>query len=64
MAEAALLHTQTIIQWFTEKGIPVHPNFAQVKGELAAQMSDQSFIRTPGHDPDKSCRRFLPTSGV
>ena len=40
MAESALLQTETIIQWFTEKGIPVHPNYYQVKGELEALMSD------------------------
>jgi len=41
MAEAALLYTETVIRWFTEKGRPIHPNMVQAKEELAAQMRDQ-----------------------
>jgi predicted HD superfamily hydrolase involved in NAD metabolism len=40
MTHAAQLQTETIIQWFMEKGIPVHPNYNRVKAQLGAQMSD------------------------
>lgn len=40
MLQAARIYTETIIQWFIEKGRAVHPNFYQVKAELGAQMSN------------------------
>jgi predicted HD superfamily hydrolase involved in NAD metabolism len=40
MVQAARVYTETMIQWFLEKGRPLHPNFYQVKGEFAVQMPD------------------------
>jgi len=38
LVEGAFLQTGVIIQWYEEKGVPVHPNMRRVKQELAAQL--------------------------
>lgn len=38
MAEAAFLQTSVIIEWYTSRGVPVHPNMFRVKKDLATHL--------------------------
>lgn len=44
MAEGAYLQTGTIIEWYKEKEVPVHPNMFLVKKELSVQLGHEDLL--------------------
>jgi HD superfamily phosphohydrolase YqeK len=45
LAEAALLQSGWLVQWFDECNIPVHPNMRRIYHELSARLGvDESFL--------------------
>ena len=43
IVQAARIYTETIIQWFIEKGRPIHPNFYQVNVNTLARISPSFY---------------------
>lgn len=58
MAEGALLQSGWLVKWFTEAGMPVHPNMQRVYRELSAALQvDDSFLEQA---PRRVAPRCLP----